>query len=144
MASSGLGNGVGSSRSAKGAKTSSSSVDWLTRDLVEMRIRDKVVTDDERVKSCNLLICFEVSFSCLFSLTTLSLAYLYPRLAYSVRFSLCCQDSEPDIIDGAGTEPGHVIRTTVRGRDGHSRQVIRLLWKIVCNKMVTFSFSYSC
>ena len=41
------------------------------------------------------------------------------------------QDSEPDIIDGAGTEPGHVIRTTVRGRDGHSRQVIRLLWKIV-------------
>ena len=48
MASSGLGNGVGSSRSAKGVKTSSS-VDWLTRDLVEMRIRDKVVTDDERV-----------------------------------------------------------------------------------------------
>lgn len=33
------------------------------------------------------------------------------------------QDSEPDIIDGAGTEPGHVIRTTVRGRNGQSRQV---------------------
>lgn len=40
MASSGLGNGVGSSRSAKGVKTSSS-VDWLTRDLVEMRIRNE-------------------------------------------------------------------------------------------------------
>lgn len=49
MASSGLGNGVGSSRSAKGVKTSSSSVDWLTRDLVDMRIRDKIETDDERV-----------------------------------------------------------------------------------------------
>ena len=42
-------NGVGSSRSSKGVKASSSSVDWLTRDLVEMRIRDKVETDDERV-----------------------------------------------------------------------------------------------
>lgn len=49
MASSGLGNGVGSSRSSKGVKASSSSVDWLTRDLVDMRIRDKVETDDERV-----------------------------------------------------------------------------------------------
>ena len=37
------------------------------------------------------------------------------------------QDSEPDIIDGAGTEPGHVIRTTVRGRNGQSRQVGLLL-----------------
>ncbi|CAN7040024.1 unnamed protein product [Brassica oleracea var. botrytis] len=74
-------NGVGSSRSSKGVKASSSSVDWLTRDLVEMRIRDKVETDDER-------------------------------------------DSEPDIIDGAGTEPGHVIRTTVRGRNGQSRQTV--------------------
>lgn len=41
------------------------------------------------------------------------------------------QDSEPDIIDGAGTEPGNVIRTTVRGRNGQSRQV-GLLWTLVC------------
>lgn len=33
------------------------------------------------------------------------------------------QDSEPDIIDGVGAEPGHVIRTTLRGRNGQSRQV---------------------
>lgn len=74
MASSGLGNGVGSSRSAKGVKTSSSSVDWLTRDLVEMRIRDKVETDDERV-SLALLICFASLFrvySTVFRLATLS------------------------------------------------------------------------
>lgn len=55
MASSGLGNGVGSSRSAKGLKSSSSSVDWLTRDLAETRIRDKVETDDERVSLALLL-----------------------------------------------------------------------------------------
>jgi glycogen synthase kinase 3 beta len=34
------------------------------------------------------------------------------------------QDSEPDIIDGAGAEPGHVIRTTLRGRNGQSRQTV--------------------
>lgn len=50
------------------------------------------------------------------------------ELAYS--FLLWFQDSEPDIIDGAGTEPGHVIRTTLRGRNGQSRQV-GLLWRIV-------------
>lgn len=54
-------NGVGSSRSSKGVKASSSSVDWLTRDLVEMRIRDKVETDDERV-SLALLIYFDSLF----------------------------------------------------------------------------------
>lgn len=41
------------------------------------------------------------------------------------------QDSEPDIIDGAGAEPGHVIRTTLRGRNGQSRQV-GWLWIVVC------------
>ncbi|CAH2047161.1 unnamed protein product [Thlaspi arvense] len=76
-----LGNGVGSSRSAKVVKNTSSSVDWLNRDMLEMRIRDKTDADEER-------------------------------------------DSEPDIIDGAGAEPGHVIRTTLRGRNGQSRQTV--------------------
>lgn len=37
------------------------------------------------------------------------------------------QDSEPDIIDGVGAETGHVIRTTIGGRNGQSKQVGRIL-----------------
>ncbi|CAE5960497.1 unnamed protein product [Arabidopsis arenosa] len=74
-----MGDGVGSSRSAKNINNSSSSVDWLNRDMREMRIRDKTES---------------------------------------------VEDSEPDIIDGAGAETGHVIRTTLRGRNGQSRQTV--------------------
>ncbi|CAI0439520.1 unnamed protein product [Linum tenue] len=86
MASASLGNGgVGSSRSVKnGFKSSSSSVDWLGREMHEMRLRDKVDHDDDR-------------------------------------------DSEPDIIDGVGAEAGHVIGTTVGGRNGQSRQSINYI-----------------
>ncbi|MBA0619972.1 hypothetical protein Godav_005756, partial [Gossypium davidsonii] len=31
-------------------------------------------------------------------------------------------DSEPDVVDGVGAETGHVIRTTIGGRNGHSKQ----------------------
>lgn len=52
MASASLGNGgVGSSRSVNGFKGSSSSVDWLGREMLEMRLRDKVDLDEDRV-SC--------------------------------------------------------------------------------------------
>lgn len=34
------------------------------------------------------------------------------------------QDSEPDIVNGVGTEAGHVIRTTIGGRNGQAKQVI--------------------
>ena len=44
-----------------------------------------------------------------------------------VLLSLPLQDSEPDIIDGVGAEAGHVIRTTIGGRNGQSRQVGNLL-----------------
>jgi len=33
------------------------------------------------------------------------------------------QDSEPDVIDGVGAETGHVIRTTIGGRNGQVKQV---------------------
>lgn len=50
MASASLGNGgVGSSRSANGFRESSSSVDWLGREMLEMRLRDKVDHDEDRV-----------------------------------------------------------------------------------------------
>lgn len=50
MASAGLGHGgAGSSRSANGFKVSSSSVDWLGREMLEMRLRDRVDPDDDRV-----------------------------------------------------------------------------------------------
>lgn len=53
MASAGLGygGGVSSSRSVSGfnESSSSSSVDWLGREMLEMRLRDKVDTDDDRV-----------------------------------------------------------------------------------------------
>ncbi|XP_039058184.1 shaggy-related protein kinase kappa-like isoform X1 [Hibiscus syriacus] len=80
MASASLGNGgVGSSRSINGFKSSSSSVDWLGREMLEMRLRDKVENDEDR-------------------------------------------DSEPDIVDGVGAETGHVIRTTIGGRNSQSKQ----------------------
>lgn len=54
MASASLGNGgVGSSRSVNGHKSSSSSVDWLGREMLEMRLRDKIDHDEDRV-SCLL------------------------------------------------------------------------------------------
>ncbi|EXB64104.1 Shaggy-related protein kinase kappa [Morus notabilis] len=82
MASASLGNGgVGSSRSINGFKSSSSSVDWLGREMLEMRLRDNSDHDEDR-------------------------------------------DSEQDIIDGVGAETGRVIRTTVGGRNGQSRQTI--------------------
>ncbi|KAF5946753.1 hypothetical protein HYC85_016981 [Camellia sinensis] len=82
MASASLGNGrVGSSRTVNGFKGSSSSVDWLGREMLEMRLRDKVDQDDDR-------------------------------------------DSEPDIIDGVGAEAGHVIRTTIGGRNGQPKQIV--------------------
>ncbi|KAG2396389.1 Shaggy-related protein [Vigna angularis] len=78
MASASLGTGgVGSSRSVNAAfRGSSSSVDWLGREMLEMRLRDH---DEDR-------------------------------------------DSEPDIIDGVGAETGHVIRTSIGGRNGQSKQ----------------------
>ncbi|KAK4491270.1 hypothetical protein RD792_002006 [Penstemon davidsonii] len=85
MASAGLGHGgAGSSRSANGSKVSSSSVDWLGREMLEMRLRDRIDPDDDR-------------------------------------------DSEPDIIDGVGAETGHVIRTTIGGRNGQSKQVVNYI-----------------
>ncbi|RVW77578.1 Shaggy-related protein kinase kappa [Vitis vinifera] len=49
MASASLGHGgVGSSRTANGFKGSSSSVDWLGREMLEMRLRDRVDQDDDR------------------------------------------------------------------------------------------------
>lgn len=62
MASASLGNGgVGSSRSVNGFKSSSSSVDWLGREMLEMRLRDKVEHDEDRVSWFILkvfLLCF--------------------------------------------------------------------------------------
>lgn len=52
MASASLGNGgAGSSRSVNSFKSSSSSVDWLGREMLEMRLRDKVDHDEDRVSS---------------------------------------------------------------------------------------------
>ncbi|KAI7753244.1 hypothetical protein M8C21_010112 [Ambrosia artemisiifolia] len=84
MASASIGHGgVGSSRTASGFDESSSSVDWLGREMLEMRLSDKVDHDDERVS-----------------------------------------DSEPEIVHGVGTEAGHVIRTTIGGRNGQSKQTV--------------------
>lgn len=50
MASTGLGHGgAGSSRSANGFKSSSNSVDWLGREMFEMRLRDRADHDDDGV-----------------------------------------------------------------------------------------------
>ncbi|XP_022861817.1 shaggy-related protein kinase kappa-like [Olea europaea var. sylvestris] len=49
MASFGLGHGgAGSSRSSNGFKGSSSSVDWLGKEMLEMRLRDRMDPDDDR------------------------------------------------------------------------------------------------
>ncbi|MCI55444.1 shaggy-related protein kinase kappa-like, partial [Trifolium medium] len=48
MASASLGNGagVGSSSRSAALRGSSSSVDWLGREMLEMRLRDKLDRDD--------------------------------------------------------------------------------------------------
>lgn len=53
MASTRLG-GESSSRTANGINGSSSSVDWLAREMHQMRLREKVDTEDDGVSS----ICF--------------------------------------------------------------------------------------
>jgi len=42
-------------------------------------------------------------------------------------FLFFLQDSEPDIIDGVGAETGHVIRTSIGGRNGQSKQVKEIM-----------------
>ncbi|XP_020098386.1 shaggy-related protein kinase kappa-like [Ananas comosus] len=72
--------GVGSSREANSLKGSSSSIESLGREILEMRLKDaKRELDEDR-------------------------------------------DTEPDIIDGSGNEPGHVIATTIHGRNGLPKQ----------------------
>ncbi|RZC62634.1 hypothetical protein C5167_024410 [Papaver somniferum] len=73
---------VGSSRTTTSFKSSSSSVDWLEREMLDMNIRDKTLEEDDD------------------------------------------KDSEPEVIDSVGAEAGHVIATTVGGRNGQSRQNI--------------------
>lgn len=86
MASASIGNGgPGSSMASDGHKGSSSSVDWLGKEMLELRLGDRMDNDDDR------------------------------------------QDSEPDMIDGVGAEAGHVIRTTVGGRNGQPRQTINYI-----------------
>ncbi|KAL4588444.1 hypothetical protein LXL04_001334 [Taraxacum kok-saghyz] len=86
MASASLGHGgVGSSRTVSGFNESSSAsaVDRLGRGMLEMRLRDKVERDDDKVS-----------------------------------------DIEPVMVHGAGTEAGHVIRTTIGGRNGQPEQTV--------------------
>ncbi|MCL7046479.1 hypothetical protein MKW94_002579, partial [Papaver nudicaule] len=74
--------GIGSSRTTTSFKSSSSSVDWLGREMLDMNIRDRTLEEDDD------------------------------------------KDSEPEVIDSVGAEAGHVIATTVGGRNGQSRQNI--------------------
>jgi len=52
-------------------------------------------------------------------------------VSVSLDFNCPCfcflQDSEPDIIDGVGAETGHVIRTSIGGRNGQSKQVKKMI-----------------
>jgi len=86
-----LGNGVGSSRSAKNTKNTSSSVDWLSRDMLEMKIRDKTEADEERVSFASpfLGLYFFVNF---FSLSSFSCAPLFDEVVYlNLMFLPCCR-----------------------------------------------------
>lgn len=62
MASTRMGNGgAGSSRSVNGFKSSSSSVDWLSREMLEMRLQDNVDHDEDRVSLFILNLYFTFS-----------------------------------------------------------------------------------
>lgn len=53
MASASLGpGGVGSSRAMNSFKASTSSVDWLGREMLEMRLRDNRLDQDDDKVSC--------------------------------------------------------------------------------------------
>ena len=43
-------------------------------------------------------------------------------------FPCASQDSEPEVVNGVGAEAGHVIRTTIGGRNGQSRQVAKIIY----------------
>ena len=79
MASASLGNGgVGSSRSVNGFKSSSNSVDWLGREMLEMRLRDNSDHDEDRVRNFLHVTCFS--------------ACLLPCNVLSLFFPFCCDE----------------------------------------------------
>ena len=83
MASASLGNGgVGSSRSVNGFKTSSSSsVDWLGRGMLEMRLRDNVDHDDDRVTVLlNTALVYYCSFLLVYKYLILAFIYILHSL----------------------------------------------------------------
>ncbi|XVE99190.1 hypothetical protein REPUB_Repub03eG0175700 [Reevesia pubescens] len=44
-------------------------------------------------------------------------------VAVMIPYVLPMQDSDPNVVDGVGAETGHVIRTTIGGRNGQSKQI---------------------
>jgi hypothetical protein len=42
-----------------------------------------------------------------------------------------CQEIEATVVDGNGTETGHIIATTIGGRNGQPKQVVIHLWNSV-------------
>ncbi|KAK4792081.1 hypothetical protein SAY86_022516 [Trapa natans] len=50
-----MGNGAGSSRSANGFKSSSSSVDWISREMLEMRLQDKMDHAEDRESDTSIV-----------------------------------------------------------------------------------------
>lgn len=93
MASAGLGHGgAGSSRSANGLKVSSSSVEWLGKEMLEMRLRDRVDTDDDRVHIYMFIDLHLLLLSS--SRTSNSLRFFTDqkkkKIKNSLRFYICC------------------------------------------------------
>lgn len=54
---------------------------------------------------------------------------------------------EPAIVDGNGTETGHIIVTTIGGRNGQPKQVtfiIQILFlQLICNRYVLLFVSHA-
>eukprot|EP01018_Ginkgo_biloba_P032464 Gb_28804 [translate_table: standard] len=100
---------VGSSSMAEFPKTGNSGVDQLPKEMHEMKIRDdKSDSVDDKVSGCALGI-FNAAKEGIYS----------ARIAFNHQAEI-----EAAVVNGNGTETGHIIATTIGGRNGQPKQTI--------------------
>lgn len=106
---------IGSSRVLVNVRRSSSSVEQLEREILNMRIRENIEdSDDEKVH----LLSSSIFFKSIFHISTFKL----------VKF---LQDIKLDSSKGTDADSGHIIVTTIDDRDGTKQVSPQLNFPII-------------
>lgn len=90
--------GIAPNPGARDSTTHAIGVDKLPEEMNDMKIRDDKV-------------CFD------------ALYYSFWYVFKKSKMGCDCQEMEATVVDGNGTETGHIIVTTIGGRNGQPKQV---------------------